>query len=206
MSDEQERQIRYMDIEEFRDFGFLQEVNRQVLHPAGLALEVRHGWTDEALDKYLRQNGVQFGEEARANIRTFLRLAGLDKMHLGGVWDDRDDPEGTAYGFPIDFRKVMLVRGEQERHAEVRQAHFGWVVQPPYSEGHDKPIREITKAIWAVYEASGPMYDPEDGPISDLDRIDEVFNSSEFMQAVADGGDPEETYIRVAREMGFTWE
>jgi hypothetical protein len=29
-----------MDIAEFRDQGYLQEVNRLVLHPAGLALEV----------------------------------------------------------------------------------------------------------------------------------------------------------------------
>lgn len=31
--------IRNMNIEEFRDFGFLQELNRQFLHPLGLALE-----------------------------------------------------------------------------------------------------------------------------------------------------------------------
>lgn len=30
-----------MDIQEFKDGGFLQEVNRQFLHPLGLALEIR---------------------------------------------------------------------------------------------------------------------------------------------------------------------
>jgi len=33
--------IKYMDVREFVEGGFLQEVNRRVLHPAGLALEVR---------------------------------------------------------------------------------------------------------------------------------------------------------------------
>ncbi len=33
--------INYMDIAEFRDFGYLQEVNRMFLHPLGLALSVR---------------------------------------------------------------------------------------------------------------------------------------------------------------------
>lgn len=32
--------IKYMDISEFREKGFLQEVNRIFLHPLGLALEV----------------------------------------------------------------------------------------------------------------------------------------------------------------------
>jgi hypothetical protein len=31
---------RYMDVREFREAGFLQEVSRRVLHPVGLALEV----------------------------------------------------------------------------------------------------------------------------------------------------------------------
>ena len=32
--------IKRIDIKEFREFGFLQEINRQWLHPLGLALEV----------------------------------------------------------------------------------------------------------------------------------------------------------------------
>lgn len=38
MSDEQK--IKYIDIKEFMDAGYLQEVNRRFLHPLGLALEV----------------------------------------------------------------------------------------------------------------------------------------------------------------------
>lgn len=32
--------IKRMDINEFQEFGYLQELNRQFLHPLGLALEV----------------------------------------------------------------------------------------------------------------------------------------------------------------------
>jgi hypothetical protein len=32
--------VKRIDIKEFREFGFLQEVNRQYLHPLGLALEI----------------------------------------------------------------------------------------------------------------------------------------------------------------------
>ena len=32
--------IKYIDIKEFREFGYLQELNRQFLHPLGLAIEV----------------------------------------------------------------------------------------------------------------------------------------------------------------------
>lgn len=33
--------MKYIDIKEFRQFGYLQELNRQFLHPLGLALEVQ---------------------------------------------------------------------------------------------------------------------------------------------------------------------
>ncbi len=33
-------EIKYMPVEEFRKLGFIQEINRRLLHPCGLALEV----------------------------------------------------------------------------------------------------------------------------------------------------------------------
>jgi len=33
-------EIKRIDIKEFREFGFLQEINRLFLHPMGLALEI----------------------------------------------------------------------------------------------------------------------------------------------------------------------
>lgn len=35
-------EVKYMDIEEFRSEGYLQETNRKFLHPLGLALEVKY--------------------------------------------------------------------------------------------------------------------------------------------------------------------
>lgn len=34
------KDVKRIDIKEFRDLGYLQELNRQFLHPLGLALEV----------------------------------------------------------------------------------------------------------------------------------------------------------------------
>ena len=34
------KEIKRMDIKEFREFGLLQEINRLFLHPLGLALEI----------------------------------------------------------------------------------------------------------------------------------------------------------------------
>jgi len=34
------KETKYMDIKEFRELGLLQEINRRLLHPLGLALEV----------------------------------------------------------------------------------------------------------------------------------------------------------------------
>jgi len=35
------KDIKYIDIKEFREKGYLQELNRRFLHPLGLALEVK---------------------------------------------------------------------------------------------------------------------------------------------------------------------
>lgn len=37
---EENRKIKRMDISEFRELGYLQEVNRRFFHPLGLALEI----------------------------------------------------------------------------------------------------------------------------------------------------------------------
>lgn len=41
--------IKYMDIAEFRELGLVQEINRLILHPLGLALEVKVDETGEHL-------------------------------------------------------------------------------------------------------------------------------------------------------------
>lgn len=39
-TEEPSQEIKYIEIKEFREAGYLQEVNRRFLHPLGLALEV----------------------------------------------------------------------------------------------------------------------------------------------------------------------
>jgi hypothetical protein len=41
MTDLNRTDIKKMSVKEFRELGYLQEVNRRFLHPLGLALEVR---------------------------------------------------------------------------------------------------------------------------------------------------------------------
>ena len=40
MSDELNKGIKYMDIKEFHEGGYLQEINRRLLHILGIALEI----------------------------------------------------------------------------------------------------------------------------------------------------------------------
>lgn len=86
---------RYMPIAEFQSLGFLQEVNRLVLHPAGLALEIT------------------------------IDPARPDDAHISGVWDYRDDPEGVAFVVDtIDTGKIEQVAAEQARHRDARSVLF----------------------------------------------------------------------------------
>jgi len=73
-------EIKYMDFDEFMEFGFLQEVNRKFFHPMGLAVEMN-------IDK---ETGKATG--------------------LGRIWDFRDDPEGVFFTEDmIDQDKVKRV-------------------------------------------------------------------------------------------------
>ena len=63
--------IKRMDIKEFRKLGFIQEINRRLLHPCGLALEVIVNQEDgtETLggiwDYRDDPEGIYFGDEAQ---------------------------------------------------------------------------------------------------------------------------------------------
>lgn len=131
----------YLPIEEFSEGGYMQEANRQFFHSLGLALERREGFTKETALDFLKQHGVQFGEDAIDCVWTFIRCAGMDKGHLSGVWDSRDDPEGIVYAIgsnginPMSEEKANKVVKEQIEKYKVRTAKFGWGVQPA-----NKPI------------------------------------------------------------------
>lgn len=90
--------VKRISIKEFREIGYLQELNRRFLHPLGLALEI-------VVDN-------EAGEE-----------------RLGGVWDYRDDPEGMIFD-EFDEVKATDIQRLWDIKGEVRQAKFGWVIQP----------------------------------------------------------------------------
>jgi len=97
--------IKYMDIEEFVDQGYLQEVNRQLLHPLGLALVVSAEVDD---------TGKTVGP-----------------WEIKGVWDARDDPEGITFAEDVlDSGKAAQVASEQAERLTARLDALGYTVQP----------------------------------------------------------------------------
>lgn len=108
--------INRIDVGEFRDRGYLQEVNRRFLHPLGLALEVRSP-ADGFLDRL------------RALRRAWQESKGWT---MGGVWDYRDDPEGMRYAGPglPNRLKALWVTAERNAKATERRRTLGYVVQP----------------------------------------------------------------------------
>lgn len=105
--------IKHIPVKDFRALGYLQEVNRRVLHPVGLALEVTtvnpEGWDVEsarvrALAEGLAQEyGWELdGEDFEEALATALLAMNLvfppGSEHLSGVWDCRSDLEGVLFG------------------------------------------------------------------------------------------------------------
>ena len=74
--------VKYLDIKEFREKGFLQEVNRQFFHPLGLALEttIDEETGGETLggiwDYRLDPEGMVFAEGAidQRKVESVMRL------------------------------------------------------------------------------------------------------------------------------------
>ncbi len=95
-----ERDIKFIDLQEFIDLGFLQEANRLFFHPHGLALSV-------SIDK---GTGKVLG--------------------FAGVWDYREDPEGIVFGDRPNSNKALSVFEEAQRHLSARISLMGYDVQP----------------------------------------------------------------------------
>jgi hypothetical protein len=94
--------IKYMSIKEFYEKGLLQELNRQFLHPLGLALEV-----------VVPEEGSE------------------EEYRFGKVWDYRDDPEGLRFGEEtLSSEKAKYGAELFEEKAKVRMESYGWVIQP----------------------------------------------------------------------------
>lgn len=83
-----------MDLTEFRDLGFLQEVNRCFFHPLGLALAVE-----------VEEHGPQAGKV----------------IDLYGIYDSRQDPEGWLYGDWPEDADLKVGNVAQGRRAHARE-------------------------------------------------------------------------------------
>lgn len=99
-----------MDHAEFRDLGFLQEVNRLVLHPCGLALAVEPDGTLSVLDDHADPEGFVFvlGNASDDDKRRFRDNVGRVRNAMGIHTTARQDLFGAAS--PIQSPDDAVVR------------------------------------------------------------------------------------------------
>lgn len=89
--------MKYISIREFRDLGYIHEINRTILHPVGLALETRRDDDDGNLfisgiqDHRDDPEGMCYGDDllSPAKADTVARIASerhLDRVTALGYW------------------------------------------------------------------------------------------------------------------------
>lgn len=89
-------EVSRIDIAEFRRLGYLQEVNRRVLHPLGLALEV-----------HVAENGTETlgGVWDYRDDPEGIRYEGVDLSERAGQvqqeWDAREPARRAALGYMV---------------------------------------------------------------------------------------------------------
>ena len=93
-------EIKRMSVKEFRELGLLQMINRKVLHPMGLALEVIVNFDTK---------GQEFGE-----------VWDYRDDPEGMAFDEGE----------IDAEKAETAEAMFESKRSVREEKFGWHVQP----------------------------------------------------------------------------
>jgi hypothetical protein len=122
-----------MSVKEFREAGYLQELNRRFLHPLGLALEV------VVNEECSRCEGTgNYTDRDSTDDRLCPKCDGSGKRspeevteHIGGVWDYRDDPEGLIFGPGIiDPEKAKRVYDEHAAKRHMRIVRLGFDIQP----------------------------------------------------------------------------
>lgn len=134
--------VKRIDIKEFQELGFLQEVNRLFFHPLGLALEVVI--EDECemcggTGRYMLQRGGEPTKLCPECEGSKKRPKDKITYRLGGVWDYRDDPEGIIYDgdYLPELEKAVRVAEEKGKHEEARIKLIGSVVQVIEGPGFD---------------------------------------------------------------------
>jgi hypothetical protein len=124
----QYQKIKFMDPKEFRTFGYLQEINRQFLHPVGLALEIR---IDE-----------ETGEETLGKIWDY-------RDDPEGIWFDfKSWPEGYNDGTPNPQDKAANVMQARAKFFTSRCQLFAKVYGEEHFDFEVEPVK------WQVAEPS----------------------------------------------------
>lgn len=137
--------INYIDPAEFRQAGYLHEVNRLLLHPLGLALSVETA-TERGFTMRLRAEDHENlvceldGDVSAERLREILDglLANGEAVSkgqyvgMGGVWDYRHDPEGIMFaGTTLDAtNQAEAVADLWNARREARVKALGWMIQP----------------------------------------------------------------------------
>jgi hypothetical protein len=98
--------MKYLDLREFRDSGYLQEVNRRFFHPLGLAMSVTSKNGD---DKVVFTGIIDSREQEDGCI--------FDERVIDSKLEDYED-------------KALFVQGEMERRCERRRILLGYEIQP----------------------------------------------------------------------------
>ena len=98
------RTVNKMDIKEFKEKGYLQEINRQFLHPLGLALEI-----------ITINNGVTV-------------LSGIIDARddpEGVVYDFQNRKSNS-----ISLKKKEFIEKEMKKRCEIRKKNLGFDIEP----------------------------------------------------------------------------
>ena len=99
------QKIKRIDIKEFRKIGYLQELNRQFLHPLGLALEI-------AVNKLT-------GEEKLNGIRDY-------RDDPEGIIFSEKEVRSVVFG-----KKIERIKKLQIKKAKSRKKKLGYIIQCP---------------------------------------------------------------------------
>ena len=106
VEEKESTEVKYIDVKVFREAGFLQELNRQFLHPLGLALEVK-----------IDDNGNE-------------RLGGIWEYQddpEGIIYGIKNSDEERIMRFK---KNRDYVKAELQKHSGVRKKLLGQIIEP----------------------------------------------------------------------------
>lgn len=104
------KDIKWMDLNEFVNKGFLVEVNRRFFHPLGLALSVAQGKTD---GKIMGFAGVQDFRDAPGGVSFGIR-----------EWESEGDEKYWKF-----LQGKIMVNSEMTKRAGKREKELGSVIE-----------------------------------------------------------------------------